>query len=93
MAGVQWQLGWLLIGLTPRCLPACLPCSPGCQSWLQPNDRRIAEVQYKRCCALQFSGDVDTALVAVQVRQLGGAGHGWLLDVAAELVALCCPHS
>lgn len=33
----------------------------------QEDDRRIAEVQYKRCCALQFSGEVEQALPAVQV--------------------------
>ncbi len=33
----------------------------------QDDDRRIAEVQYKRCCALQFSGELTKALPAVQV--------------------------
>jgi hypothetical protein len=35
---------------------------------VQDDDRRIAEVQYKRCCALQFGGAVEAALPAVQVR-------------------------
>lgn len=47
---------------------------------LQEDDRRIAEVQYKRCCALQFSGEVEVALPAVQV----GLGTGQsLLPVQA----------
>lgn len=36
----------------------------------QEDDRRIAEVQYKRCCALQFSDHLEGALAAVQVRRL-----------------------
>ncbi|PRW60974.1 TPR domain containing [Chlorella sorokiniana] len=34
--------------------------------FVQDDDRRIAEVQYKRCCALQFSGELTQALPAVQ---------------------------
>ncbi|KAI7839538.1 hypothetical protein COHA_006720 [Chlorella ohadii] len=34
--------------------------------FVQDDDRRIAEVQYKRCCALQFSGELTKALPAVQ---------------------------
>ncbi|KAL4418824.1 hypothetical protein ABPG77_004064 [Micractinium sp. CCAP 211/92] len=36
------------------------------QKFVEEDDRRIAEVQYKRCCALQFSGEVEQALPAVQ---------------------------
>jgi hypothetical protein len=45
---------------------------------LQPDDRRIAEVQYKRCCALQFAGDAEASLPAVQVRATAGWLAGWL---------------
>lgn len=59
------------------------------QTFVQEDDRRIAEVQYKRCCALQFSGEVEQALPAVQaacdcltkrrevlLRQLAAPGEG-----------------
>ncbi|KAL4459220.1 hypothetical protein ABPG75_014085 [Micractinium tetrahymenae] len=36
------------------------------QQFVEEDDRRIAEVQYKRCCALQFGGEVEKALPAVQ---------------------------
>lgn len=49
------------------------------QPLLQEDDRRIAEVQYKRCCALQFSGEVEQALPAVQVGRGGceARNTGW----------------
>ena len=40
---------------------------PALRQPVQDDDRRIAEVQYKRCCALQFSGELTKALPAVQV--------------------------
>lgn len=55
----------------PCCTPAAPP--PPHTQW-QEDDRRIAEVQYKRCCALQFSAEPEGALAAVQV---GGACGAW----------------
>lgn len=52
-----------------------------CLASSQEDDRRIAEVQYKRCCALQFGGDPEGALAAVQVGSWAQVGRsslfGW----------------
>ncbi|PSC74146.1 TPR domain containing [Micractinium conductrix] len=67
------------------------------QSFVEEDDRRIAEVQYKRCCALQFAEDVEGALVAVQaavaclakrreslLRKLAAPGEGEEADKERE---------